>query len=627
MSDTAQDGQQQLVLINELLGHVRKIAGENDRGDLIDRLDRADQLLVDRPLRVVVAGQLKQGKSQLVNSLLNMPVARVGDDETTSVTTVIGYGEQPSAALVVAPAEQYDGGGLAGEPEIIPIPVADIGKDLKRAPQAQGREVLRVEVKVASPILKSGLCLVDTPGVGGFGQPHLSSTLGLLPDADVMLMVSDLGSEFTEPELVFIQQALDLCPVAAIVNTKTDLYPHWRAVVAANSAHLQRAKIAVPAIAVSSALRSHALQLNDKELNTESNFPALVTFLSNAIADQQASTRQQAIAEIGSASEHLTLTLEAELSALQDPQSRDELTSDLERRKREAEEALAHTALWQQVLGDGITDVSTDVEHDLQSRFRRILQRTEEVIDRTDPTKNWAEIGAKLEQAVANSVGNNFVWAHQRAMHLAAQVAETFAIDGLESIKMPRLRASEMGADLSDLKSLSKLEAKQIKLGHKAITGLRGSYGGVIMFGMLTSVAGLGMFNLISLGAGAMLGKKTYNEDMENRMLRIRGEAKTNVRRFLDDVSFVVLKESRDRLRLVQRQLRDHFREIANQTTRSLNESLQAAIASARLEAEERDARTNEVERQLHILRQVNSHVERLQPTDEQAARRATRDV
>ena len=32
--------------------------------------------------------------------------------------------------------------------------------------------------------------------------------------------------------------------------------------------------------------------------------------------------------------------------------------------------------------------------------------------------------------------------------------------------------------------------------GHKAITSMRGSYGGVLMFGMLTSVAGLGMFNL-----------------------------------------------------------------------------------------------------------------------------------
>ena len=110
---------------------------------------------------------------------------------------------------------------------------------------------------------------------------------------------------------------------------------------------------------------------------------------------------------------------------------------------------------------------------------------------------------------------------------------------------------------------------------------MRGSYGGVLMFGMLTSVAGLGMFNPLSLGAGLLLGRKAYKEDMENRMLRVRNEAKTNVRRFVDDVSFVVSKESRDRLKGIQRQLRDHYREIANQTTRSLNESLQATLAAA----------------------------------------------
>ncbi len=70
---------------------------------------------------------------------------------------------------------------------------------------------------------------IDTPGVGGHGQPHLSATLGLLPDADAMLMVSDTSQEFTEPEMTFMRQALEICPVAAIVATKTDLYPHWRA--------------------------------------------------------------------------------------------------------------------------------------------------------------------------------------------------------------------------------------------------------------------------------------------------------------------------------------------------------------------------------------------------------------
>ncbi len=95
-------------------------------------------------------------------------------------------------------------------------------------------------------------------------------------------------------------------------------------------------------------------------------------------------------------------------------------------------------------------------------------------------------------------------------------------------------------------------------------------------------------------------------------MLRVRNEAKTNVRRFVDDVAFVVGKESRDRLKGIQRQLRDHYREIANQTTRSLNESLQATLAAAKLEENERNTRVKELERQLNILRQVIDHAEKL---------------
>ncbi len=141
---------------------------------------------------------------------------------------------------------------------------------------------------------------------------------------------------------------------------------------------------------------------------------------------------------------------------------------------------------------------------------------------------------------------------------------------------------------------------------------MRGSYGGVLMFGMLTSFAGLGMFNPLSLGAGLLLGRKAYKEDMENRMLRVRNEAKMNMRRFVDDVSFVVGKESRDRLKGIQRQIRDHYRGIANQTTRSLNESLQATLTAAKLEENERNSRVAELERQLNILGQVTDHANKL---------------
>lgn len=604
---TQPDDPRRVNVIVELIDHTSTIADLNGRGDLSQRLAWARERITDPHTRVVIAGQLKQGKSQLLNSLLNMPVARVGDDEATVLITVVAYGNPPSARIVLA--------GPNGEPETADVPVAELQTDLRQAPQAAGRDVLRVEVGAPSPMLQGGLTFIDTPGVGGHGQPHLSATLGLLPDADAILMVSDTSQELTEPEMRFVQQAHQICPVGVLLATKTDLYPHWREIVNANIGHLQRARVPMPVLPVSSLLRSHAITLNDKELNDESNFPAIVKFLSEEVLGRRNDQlRDQVLDEIRSAAEHLTLAVRSELAALGDADVGGRLTEDLEQRKREAEDALQQTALWQQLLNDGITDLTGDVDHDLRARFRAITEHAERVIDSCDPTRHWAEIGVDVENAVAAAVGDNFVWAYQRAKALAQEVARVFVEAGLGAVAMPELSAHAMGAEFGQLKSLARLESKPMGKGHKVVTGMRGSYGGMVMVGMLSSVAGLGLFNPLSVGAGLVMGRMAYKEDRENRLLRARNEAKTNLRRFVDDVSFVVGKESRDRLKTIQRQLRDHYRGIANQATRSLNESLQATIAAARLEETERDARIRELERQLNILTQVTDNVDKLAP-------------
>ena len=401
--------------------------------------------------------------------------------------------------------------------------------------------------------------------------------------------------------------------MAAVIATKTDLYPYWRDIVGVDTAHLGRAGVQIPVIPASSVLRGHAISLNDKELNAESNFPAIISFLSEKVMSRETDRiRDHVVTEIRAAAEHLRLSIDTELAALDDPATREKLTAELERRKQEAQNALQQTALWQQRLNDGIADLTADIDHDLRNRFRHITAHTEKVIDGCDPTLHWAEVGAELEDAVATAVGDNFVWAYQRADALAAEVARLFMEAGLDAVELPQVSARDLGAGFGEFKSLARLEAKPIKAGHKVVTGMRGSYGGILMFGMLTSFAGLGMFNPLSLGAGFLLGRKAYKEDMENRMLRVRNEAKTNVRRFVDDVSFVVNKESRDRLRAIQRQLRDHYRSIADQTSRSLNESLQAALSSAKLEEAERDTRIKELRRQLDILRQVIENTDKL---------------
>src|SRR5258705_10598110 len=91
-------------VIVELIDHTTKIADTNDRGDLVERMAKAKERITDPQIRGVIAGQLKQGKSQLLNSLLNVPVSRVGDDETTGVAPIVSYGEPATAQVLLAGA-------------------------------------------------------------------------------------------------------------------------------------------------------------------------------------------------------------------------------------------------------------------------------------------------------------------------------------------------------------------------------------------------------------------------------------------------------------------------------------------------------------------------------------------
>ena len=107
-------------------------------------------------------------------------------------------------------------------------------------------DVRSVEVQVPHRMLRSGLCLLDTPGVGGLESVHGQLTLASLNGADGVLFVTDASQELTAPELDFLQTAVERCPRAALVVTKTDLYQHWREIVDPNRGHLADAGLDDP---------------------------------------------------------------------------------------------------------------------------------------------------------------------------------------------------------------------------------------------------------------------------------------------------------------------------------------------------------------------------------------------
>ena len=106
----------------------------------------------------------------------------------------------------------------------------------------------------------------------------------------------------------------------------------------------------------------------------------------------------------------------------------------------------------------------------------------------------------------------------------------------------------DAGEALGTLIDLPEIDSGYLTMRERVLIGLKGSYTGVLMTGLVTSLAGLAIINPICWPWGAIIGSKAYRDDKAQRRLRGRNEAKTVNHRHLDEVVFQVGKQLRDRL-------------------------------------------------------------------------------
>ena len=582
-----------------------KAATAYRRPDLAARARQALQRLHNPRVRVLVVGEFKQGKSMLVNALLNAPICPIDDDISTSVPTVVRYSETPSVTLVRAAR-------VSGEEdereERTQVPVEKLADYVSEAGNPGNHAGLKyAEVGVPRHILADGLELVDTPGVGGLGSVHGSATMAMLPSADAILLVSDAAAEYSRPELDFLRQAGRICPNVACVVTKIDLYPQWQRITELDQGHLASVEIDAELLPTSSVLRLHAVQAEDRQLNLESGFPALVSFLRDRVVGQSGRLANRSAAnDVVTIAGQLAAGMRAELAATEDPSEAHRLMAELERAKTRAADLRNTSSRWHQVLNDGIADLNADVDHDLRDRMRNIVREGEKIVDSVDPGKVWDQFALQVEDQAAAAAAANFLWASERARWLAGQVAELFAEDGARSL--PDLPDSA-GPDLPELiGEMDDPAGEKFGVGARAFVGLRGGYMGTLMAGMYSTFMGLTLLNPFSAAAGLLMGGKMMRDESRRLLDRRRMEAKNTVRRYVDDVSFQVGKQSRDMLRHVQRELRDHFMARSDELVRSAQESLIAA---------ERASQTGEAGRQQRIA-DLRAELERIGALEKQ---------
>jgi Dynamin family len=300
--------------------------------------DRAAALLTAPPPSptLVVIGEVKRGKSSLVNALLGSPGVSPVDVEITT-----------SAFIRFLPATDSN---TEGDTTLVyaggrrqPIDKADMADwvtvDGRRVTDSNVEELpLGAEVVVRG-LFVPRLTVVDTPGVGGLNPNHLRLSAMAAEQATMLLMTCDATAPITGPELDFLQAVSAEVDAVVIAVTKIDKnLRHWRSIIEENRRLLREhaPRFAdVPMFGVSSLDAAAALAMAPGEQRDaglqESGLPQLVACLNAIGSENDHIHTANALRTARTGLERIGQHLDMQRSAMVGTTTRAELTNEQQR--------------------------------------------------------------------------------------------------------------------------------------------------------------------------------------------------------------------------------------------------------------------------------------------------------
>jgi len=190
-----------------------------DYAEFADDLDSLRQRFAEGRFHLAVLGQFKRGKSTLLNALLGEDLLPTDILPVTAIPTFIKAGERIAVQVFFSnqqePVEFYGSKGkkLA---DFLTEYVTESGN-----PHNQ-RLVERVEISHPASLLKQGVVLIDTPGIGSTLKHNTEVAHRILPQCDAALFLVSPDPPITQAELDYLQQIRQKLPRTFFLLNKVD---------------------------------------------------------------------------------------------------------------------------------------------------------------------------------------------------------------------------------------------------------------------------------------------------------------------------------------------------------------------------------------------------------------------
>ena len=194
-----------LATLEEIIGRWRLVEYRPTLEMIVNRLEKPC-------FEVAVFGRVSSGKSSLLNHIAGLDVLPVGVTPVTAVPTRLEHGEEATAVVSFSESN----------PRRIDI------KQLWEYASEEGnrgncRHVTAIVVQVPSSRLKSGVVLVDTPGVGSLATSGAAEAIAYLPRCDLGIVLIDATSTPNQDDVALLRTLYEAGIPAMVLLSKADL--------------------------------------------------------------------------------------------------------------------------------------------------------------------------------------------------------------------------------------------------------------------------------------------------------------------------------------------------------------------------------------------------------------------
>lgn len=162
--------------------------------ETIQELESLRHKFLESRFYLVFLGQFKRGKTSLLNAFVGTSLLPTGVLPLTSIVTIVRYGATPKVHVKFLDNSTCEIG--MGD---LPLYVTEKGNAKNK------KQVAEVEVLYPADLLRDGLCLVDTPGIGSIFEHNTRIAYDFVPRSDAAIFVFSPESPLSQSELDFLR--------------------------------------------------------------------------------------------------------------------------------------------------------------------------------------------------------------------------------------------------------------------------------------------------------------------------------------------------------------------------------------------------------------------------------------